>query len=67
MADEGTEVKREIEVSSTEVQNSFGEYLNRAGFRGERFSISRHGKVLGALIGPEDLERLRQLDGEVAA
>lgn len=45
-------------VAAGEARERMTELLNRAAYGGERFGITRNGKLVGAIIGPDDLERL---------
>lgn len=44
-----------VEIPSDEARQRLGELIDRAGFRGERIVITRHGKPLVALVSMEDL------------
>jgi len=58
--DDRKDTERET-IPSDEARQRLGELIDRAGHRGERILISRHGKAIVALIGMEDLA---VLDGE---
>lgn len=45
-------------VTADEARAGFGDLLDRAGFRGERIIVTRHGKELAALISIDDLKKL---------
>jgi prevent-host-death family protein len=47
-------------LSATEARAQFSDVLERA-FKGERVVIERHGKVLGAIVSPDDLHILEQV------
>lgn len=51
------EVKRQ-EIGAEDARAQLGELIDRAGFKGERIVITRHGKPLVALIGMDDLAAL---------
>ena len=61
-------------VNSVELRNHLSETLNRARFGRERVVVARRGRILAAIVPPEDLERLlsnhaldqRQLAARVA-
>jgi len=46
------------EVPADEVRAKLGDLLDRAGFRGERIAITRHGKRIAVLVSLEDLDAL---------
>jgi prevent-host-death family protein len=46
------------EVPADEVRAKLGDLLDRAGFRGERIAITRHGKRIAVLVSLEDLSAL---------
>lgn len=60
------EGKNEPVVQSDEARRSFADLLARAGHKGERIVITMYNREHAALIGMQDLERLRALDSEVA-
>jgi prevent-host-death family protein len=45
-------------VPATEVRDRIAELMNRAGFGGERFIITRNGEPTVAIVGLDDLKRL---------
>lgn len=47
------------EVTAKAVKLQLGALLSRAGFGNIRFSITRHGKPIAALVSAEDLKRLK--------
>lgn len=64
MVEPGIQRKPDIteEVHATDVRDRLTELMNRANIGRERFLFTVHGKETAALIGMDDLERLRQLD-----
>lgn len=52
----------ETQLPSTEAANVFADLIGRAGFGNERFVVTVYGKERAAIIGMNDLERLRSLD-----
>jgi prevent-host-death family protein len=52
------------EIGAEEARVCFGELLDRAGFKGERIIVTRHGKPLVALVSIEDARLL--VEGRVA-
>lgn len=54
--------KEESEVASAVAVASFADLLDRAALAGQRFIITNYGKPRAALVGIDDLERLRALD-----
>ncbi len=55
----------EIEVSMTELRQGLGDLVNRAAYGGERVVLVSHGEPKAAIIGIQDLRRLRESGGEV--
>ena len=54
-------------LSASEARARFADVLDRVAHNGERVVIERRGKILGAVVGAEDLhllERLRKLEDE---
>ena len=54
-------------LSASEARARFADVLDRVAHKGERVVIERRGKILGAVVGAEDLhvlERLRELEDE---
>jgi prevent-host-death family protein len=49
-------------VPVTQARAEFADLINRAAYGHERIVITRHGRVIAALISAEDLERLAALD-----
>ena len=50
-------------VTSTDVRSEFSLWLNRVNLAGDRVLIVRHGRLLAALVSPQELEKL---DGKPA-
>ncbi|HKB15210.1 MAG TPA: type II toxin-antitoxin system Phd/YefM family antitoxin [Planctomycetota bacterium] len=50
-----------------EARARFAETINRAAFAKERFALERHGKTVAAIVPPEDLVRLREVEGRLDA
>ena len=48
-------------LSVAEAKGRLSELLGRASHRGERFLIRKRGKPVGAIVSPEDLERLEHV------
>lgn len=55
------------EISAEDIRRQFGDLLVRAGFGGERFIITRHGKQTAAIVSMKDYERLRAFDAASTA
>jgi len=51
---------REIQVSMTDLRKSLGDLASRAASGGERIVLVSRGKVKAAIVGVEDLRRLKQ-------
>jgi prevent-host-death family protein len=49
-------------VPVTQARAEFADLINRAAYGHERIVITRHGRVIAALISAEDLEKLAALD-----
>ena len=49
-------------VSFLEFRKNLSEYVNLAKYKSERFLITRNGKVVGAFVPVEDLEKLESFD-----
>ncbi|MGI5169545.1 type II toxin-antitoxin system Phd/YefM family antitoxin [Spirillospora sp. CA-253888] len=45
----------------TEARKVLADLINRVVYGGEEVVLTRHGKTVGALVSPEDLELLRML------
>ena len=56
-----TVVNQMTRLSTTEARAQFSDVLERVAFKGERVVIERHGKVLGAIVSPDDLHILEQV------
>lgn len=54
--------KEESEVTATLAVATFSDLIDRAANQPERFVITTHGKPKAAVVGIDDLERLRALD-----
>jgi prevent-host-death family protein len=52
------------EVPVTEARKDLAELVNRVAYGGERIPLSRHGKVVAAIVSAEDLELLERVAGE---
>lgn len=46
------------EVPADEARAALGDLLDRAGWKGERIAITRHGKRIAALVSIADLDTL---------
>lgn len=53
-----TVASTEIEITASDARTRLTELVNRAEFGGERFKITRYGKIVGAIVGASDYERL---------
>ncbi len=49
-------------MTATAARDNFAEVVNRAGYRGERIALERHGKTVAAIISAEDLALLEALE-----
>lgn len=52
------------QVSAADARNNLSELVSRAGYGGERFVVTRHGKELVAIVPVEEataLDRIRRL------
>jgi prevent-host-death family protein len=49
-------------VSVAEAKGQLSDLIRRTATQGERFVIRRHGRPVGALISPQDLEKLEALE-----
>jgi prevent-host-death family protein len=49
-------------VSAAEAKNNFSELLNRVIYRRERIIVSKHGRIVGALISAKDLADFEELE-----
>ena len=52
---------KEIQVSMTELRQSLGTLVNRAAYGGEWIILVSHGEPKAAIVGIEDLRRLKLL------
>lgn len=52
-------------VTATAARDNFAELVNRAGYRGERIALERHGKTIAAIVSAEDLELLEALEDRI--
>ncbi len=53
-------------IPSDEARQKLGDLIDRAGFRGERIVVSRHGKRIVALVDMDDLAFLERHRPKVA-
>jgi prevent-host-death family protein len=49
------------EVPVTEARKDLAELVNRVAYGGERIPLSRHGKVVAAIVSAEDLDLLERI------
>jgi prevent-host-death family protein len=52
------------EVPVTEARKDLADLVNQVAYRGERIVLTRHGKVVAAIVSAEDLELLDRLQAE---
>lgn len=52
----------ETQVPVTEARARLAELVNRVAYGGERIELTRHGKIVAALISADDLARLEDDD-----
>jgi prevent-host-death family protein len=52
------------EVPVTEARKDLAELVNRVAYGGERIPLSRHGKVVAAIVSAEDLDLLERVAAE---
>jgi prevent-host-death family protein len=57
----------EIQVSMTELRQRLGTLVNRAAYGGERIVLVSRGEPRAAIVGIEDLRRLKQLSVSMTA
>jgi len=57
----------EIQVSMTKLRQSLGRLVNRAAYGGERIVLVSRGEPRAAIVGIEDLRRLKQLSASMTA
>ncbi|MGF7234775.1 MAG: type II toxin-antitoxin system Phd/YefM family antitoxin [Frankia sp.] len=50
------------EIPVTQARADLSDLVSRAAFGNERISLTRHGRVIAALVSAADLERLIELD-----
>lgn len=50
------------QLTSADARADFSGLLSRAALKGERTSITRHGKVLAAVVSAQDLELLERVE-----
>jgi prevent-host-death family protein len=60
------DVQPRVEIPSDEARQKLGDLIDRAGFRGERIVITRHGKPIVALVSVEDLDVLESATANAA-
>ena len=63
----GGAMARLSEIPASEVRAQISEVISRVAYGGERVIISRNGKPQVAVIPIADLDRLKQLDEQLAA
>ena len=51
-------------ISVMEFRKRIGDVLSRVHYTGEQFVIERNGEPIAAIVGLEDLKRLRNLDDD---
>jgi hypothetical protein len=51
-----------VQVSATHAVRNFADLVNRAQYAGTRFVILRKGKPIAALVNPDELALLQQID-----
>lgn len=51
-------IDQNVSMSAAEVRENLAEVINRVAYGGERIMLTRHGKVLAAMVPVEDLEAL---------
>ncbi|WP_262402910.1 type II toxin-antitoxin system Phd/YefM family antitoxin [Actinomadura sp. CNU-125] len=55
-----------MDVPVTEARAQFADLVNRVAYTGEPVKLTRRGKVMAALVSPEDLELLEMLRSQRA-
>jgi len=50
-------------VPATEARAQLADLINRVAYGGERIPLSRHGRVVAALVSADDLARLERAEG----
>lgn len=58
--------REDAPVSIKAARQSFGDLVNTAAYGNRIVPISRRGKVVAAVIGKKDVQRLRDLDASAA-
>ena len=56
-----------LHLSVSDARTRFSEIVNRVAFAKDRVELHRHGKARAAIVPPEDLERLRELEDRLDA
>ena len=56
----------EIEVTMTELRQDLGHLVNRAAYGGDRIVLVAHGQPKAAIVGFDDLARLKDLEDKAA-
>jgi prevent-host-death family protein len=51
-------------MSFVDFRKNLSECVNLTKYKGERFLITKNGKVVGAFVSAEDLERIQEADNE---
>lgn len=54
----GKRERPRVEIAADQARDQLGDLINRAGFGGERFILTRHGKQVVALVSIDDLKSL---------
>ena len=57
------ETREDAPVSIKAARMSFGDVVNTAAYGNRIVPISRRGRLIAAVVGMKDLDRLRKLDG----
>lgn len=52
-------------LSIAEVRNNLADALNRVAYGGERLVFARRGKPVAALVSPEDLAALEEIENKI--
>ena len=52
-------------INSKKARKDFADNINRVAYGHERLTVTRHGKVVAAIIPIEDLEFLEQIEEEL--
>lgn len=56
------DVKEDSSFSAVEARERFADLVNRSAYRGERITLTRHGKGVAAVVPIEDLQLLDQIE-----